>query len=227
LQVDKTPERSFEDKRQNSYQYPRATVDLGYYQNGSVQKLQGFSSNKRTTFQKYKMKPGIYIAKVVVDYNPSWENEFDVNLAVYAQYPCEVKLATPQQAAALAGRQVSWTGEEDTKQQWNNQGAYGWDSNKGWGSGGLGGDPWGSGGGGNNGWGNQGGGGKNNGWGNEGGNNNNGWGNQGGGNNNGWGNQGGGGNNNGWGNEGGNNNGWGIQGGGGGNNNGWGNSNGW
>lgn len=72
LQVDKTPERSFEDKRQNSYQYPRATVDLGYYQNGSVQKLQGFSSNKRTTFQKYRMKPGIYIAKVVVDFNPTW-----------------------------------------------------------------------------------------------------------------------------------------------------------
>jgi len=73
LQIDKTPERSFEDKRQSAYQYPRATVDLGYWQNGSVQKLQGFSSNKRTTFQKYRMKPGLYIVKVLVDYNPSWE----------------------------------------------------------------------------------------------------------------------------------------------------------
>ena len=73
LQVDKTPERSFEDKLQNSYRYPKATVELGYYNGGSCQKLQGFSSTKRTTFQKYNMRPGIYIAKVTVDFEAKWE----------------------------------------------------------------------------------------------------------------------------------------------------------
>ena len=97
---------------QNSYRYPNAKVDLGFWNNGQVQKLQGFSSSKRTTFQKYNMRPGTYIAKVVMDFDPKWEKEYDVNLAVYAQYPCEVKLATPEQATALAGHQTSWTGQE-------------------------------------------------------------------------------------------------------------------
>ena len=34
------------------------------------------------------MKPGLYIAKVLVDFDPKWDKEFDVNLAVYAQFPC-------------------------------------------------------------------------------------------------------------------------------------------
>jgi hypothetical protein len=88
LQVDKTPERSFEDKLQNSYRYPNAKVDLGFYNGGQCQKLQGFSSGKRTTFQKYNMRPGTYIVKVTMDFDDKWEKEHDVNLAVYAQFPC-------------------------------------------------------------------------------------------------------------------------------------------
>lgn len=41
LQVDKTPERSFEDKLQNAYNYPTAIIELGYLNNGNIQKLQG------------------------------------------------------------------------------------------------------------------------------------------------------------------------------------------
>lgn len=29
------------------------------------------------------MSPGVYIAKVLVDFDPQWDKEFDVNLAVY------------------------------------------------------------------------------------------------------------------------------------------------
>lgn len=68
LQVDKTPERSFEDKKQNSYRYPLATVELGVLTGGSCQKLKGFGDSKRTTFQKYNMRPGTYIAKVKLDF---------------------------------------------------------------------------------------------------------------------------------------------------------------
>lgn len=42
FQVDKTPERSFEDKLQNEYNYPRATVDVGIQNGGSVQKIKKF-----------------------------------------------------------------------------------------------------------------------------------------------------------------------------------------
>jgi hypothetical protein len=73
LQVDKTPERSFEDSRQQSYNYPRATVDLGILNGNNIQKLQGFTSNNRTTQQKYNLKPGTYIAKVVIDFDSQFE----------------------------------------------------------------------------------------------------------------------------------------------------------
>ena len=36
IQVDKTPERSFEDSRQNAYRYPRANVELGIYNEGNI-----------------------------------------------------------------------------------------------------------------------------------------------------------------------------------------------
>lgn len=29
------------------------------------------------------MQPGTYIGKVMVDFDPKWDKEFDVNLAVY------------------------------------------------------------------------------------------------------------------------------------------------
>lgn len=67
--------------------------------------------------------------KVLINFDPKWEKEYDVNLAVYAQYPCIVKLATTQQAVALEGRQVNWTGQEDpgeNQHTWNNQGAWGY-----------------------------------------------------------------------------------------------------
>jgi hypothetical protein len=39
---------------------------------GSIQKLQGFQNNKRTTFQKYNMKAGTYIVKVRIEFDPNW-----------------------------------------------------------------------------------------------------------------------------------------------------------
>jgi hypothetical protein len=73
LQVDKTPERSFEDKLQNAYNYPTAIIELGNLNNGNIQKLQGIQSNSRTTQQKYKMQAGTYIVKVLVNFDSQWE----------------------------------------------------------------------------------------------------------------------------------------------------------
>jgi hypothetical protein len=113
LQVDKTPERSFEDKLQESYNYPRATVELGLVSGGSTQKLEGFASSQRTTQKKYRLQPGTYIVKVLVDFDPKYEKDYDVNLAVYAEFPCVISLANGQEASKFAGKNVSWTGQEE------------------------------------------------------------------------------------------------------------------
>lgn len=110
MQIDKTPERSFEDKRQSSYRYPSAYVDIGLINAGKMEKLQGFQSAERTTQQKYGMKVGTYIVKVRMDFDPNFEKDFDVNLAIYSEFPCIINLATKQEAALLAGKPVNWTG---------------------------------------------------------------------------------------------------------------------
>ena len=74
---------------------------MASFQNGKMQKLQGFQSNARTSFQRYKMNPGIYIVKVIMLFNAQFEKDFDVNLAVYGQYPCLISLSTNQQACAF------------------------------------------------------------------------------------------------------------------------------
>jgi hypothetical protein len=50
--------------------------------------------------------------KVRVDFNPQWEKDYDVNLAIYAQYPCVITFASNQEATILAGRAVNWSGVE-------------------------------------------------------------------------------------------------------------------
>ncbi len=87
--------------------------------------MQGFASSSRTTFQKYKMQPGVFITKVTMDFNPAYEKDFDVNLAVYAEFPCKVSLASNQEASALAGTQVSWTGQEEAAGEWHTLAGYG------------------------------------------------------------------------------------------------------
>ncbi len=100
-----------------------------------MQKLQGFQSDERTTQQKYGMKVGTYIVKVRIDFDPNFEKDFEVNLAIYSEFPCIINLATKQEAALLAGKPVNWTGEEPTKKtgSWNSLGAYGFSEDKGWG----------------------------------------------------------------------------------------------
>jgi hypothetical protein len=40
---------------------------------------------------------------VRVHYDAQFEEDFEVNLAVYATYPCEIALATAYEAVAFAG----------------------------------------------------------------------------------------------------------------------------
>ena len=118
-----------------------------------------------------------------MDFDPRWETEYDVNLAVYAEFACDIQIATRSEVVAFTGNpNVQWNPPQDSSHSWNNMGNSAYNpGNSGWGNEND-----------NNGWGNN----NDNGWGNNNNNNNN---------NNGWGNN----NDNGWGNNNNNNNGWG------------------
>lgn len=228
--VDKTPERIYPEKYQEIFRYPDAIFEIGRVEGNSVKKYQGLRSARRTLFKKETLSPGTYIAFVKIQYDPDFEDQYDVNLAVYSETPCNVQLASREEAVLYSGDpDVKWTGEDlSTNQPWNSQGNVQQNGNNNFSKG----SGWGQQGqqGGNSGWGQQQQG--DNGWGNQGGNQgawggqqggNSGWGGQGG-NQGGWGGQqqqggwGGqqGGHQGGWGGQGGNQGGWGGQG-----NNGW------
>lgn len=57
---------------------------------GKIEYIRGFADKERTTQKKYLFPPGIYIAYVLINFDPKFEKEFDVNLAIYADYPCIV-----------------------------------------------------------------------------------------------------------------------------------------
>jgi hypothetical protein len=216
--VDKTPERALEDSRQNQFTYPLAEIEIGKLNGNSVVGKKGTNSRRRTLYYDIDVEAGVYVVFVRIHYDPQFEKDFDVNLAIYAEYPCEIALATAAEADNFAGRNVNWAGQEAKScGAWNDLAGYGAlatqinggmqnNNGGGWGeqqnnNGGWGVQP--NNNGGNGGWGNQPS--NNGGWGTEPNNNGGGWGNQQGGSNEGWGsnnNQG----NNGWGNQ--NNNGW-------------------
>jgi hypothetical protein len=68
-------------------------VELGLINSRNIERLKGFADKRRTTEKKYRLSPGVYIVKVLMDFDPKFEKDFDVNLAVYADYPCIVELA--------------------------------------------------------------------------------------------------------------------------------------
>jgi len=59
------------------------------------------------------IEAGQYIVFVRIHYEKAFEKDFDVNLAIYAEYPCEIALATAQEADLLAGRNVDWNPQEE------------------------------------------------------------------------------------------------------------------
>jgi hypothetical protein len=54
----------------------------------SVVGKRGTNSRKRTLYYDIDVEAGQYIAFVRVQYDRNFEKDFDVNLAIYAEFPC-------------------------------------------------------------------------------------------------------------------------------------------
>ena len=65
--------------------------------------MQGFRSGRRTLYKKEQLNPGTYVAKVTIDYDGEFENDFDVNLAIYASTACNIRLASHEEAVIFTG----------------------------------------------------------------------------------------------------------------------------
>lgn len=164
--VDKTPERILEDSRQSAFRYPIAEIEIGRHQGGEVADKKSGNSRRRTLYKDWDLDAGEYIVFVKVHYDAQYEKDYDVNLAIYAEFPCEICLASRDEAIAFSQDEgVQWEGEEqENSGNWNNMNGWGNEGNEG------------NEGNGNQGWGEQPP--NNDGWGEQPPNNNDGWGEQ-------------------------------------------------
>lgn len=53
--------------------------------------------------------PGTYVAWIKISYDPNYEKDFEVTLAVYSEYPCSIRLSTREEAIKFSGdADVEW-----------------------------------------------------------------------------------------------------------------------
>ena len=71
-----------------------AEIEIGQLNGNAVFGKRGTNSRKRTLYYDIDLDAGVYIAYVRVHYEKQFEKDFDVNLAIYAEFPCEITLAT-------------------------------------------------------------------------------------------------------------------------------------
>jgi hypothetical protein len=71
--------------------------------------LQGKISHRRTLYKKYDLTAGTYVAWVKIRFDPKYEKDFDVTLAVYSEYACGIDIATKKEAIYFSGNtNVDW-----------------------------------------------------------------------------------------------------------------------
>ena len=59
-----------------------------------------------------------------IDYDSRFEKNYDVNLAIYAEYACDIEIATRNEAVAFTGNpNVQWNPPKTVEEgPWNNLG---------------------------------------------------------------------------------------------------------
>lgn len=98
LQVNQIPERTFEDKLQENYNYASATLILGRVTGpNQYQWYEGTQSAFRTLFKKHRLPPGQYVVFSKIFFDQKYEKDFEVTLAIYGDGPCRITAAQPQE----------------------------------------------------------------------------------------------------------------------------------
>lgn len=78
--------------------------------------LESYKNKKRVMYKSYKLTPGDYVAYVKIDFNPKYEEDFEVNLAVYSDFTCGITIATRDSAFKFTGnKNVDWDGVKKKK----------------------------------------------------------------------------------------------------------------
>lgn len=90
LQINQTPGRVYPQKYQKGYKYVTTTLLIGRVEGNNVEYYEGSQSAYRTLFKKHTLKPGEYVVFTKIYFNQKYEMDYEVTLAVYGDYVCQV-----------------------------------------------------------------------------------------------------------------------------------------
>ena len=60
---------------------------------GYIRRMVQLTSNSRALYHANVVAPGIYVCYVQINFDPKFEKVFDINLAIYGDFPCELRLS--------------------------------------------------------------------------------------------------------------------------------------
>jgi hypothetical protein len=90
FQINQTPDRAYQQKHQKKYKYVTATLLIGRIEGKYIEYFEGSQSAYRTLFKKHKLPPGEYIVFAKIYYDERFEIDYELTLAIYGDYVCEV-----------------------------------------------------------------------------------------------------------------------------------------
>ncbi len=61
---------------------------------GYLKRITSMEQNSRTSFYISDFEVGFYICFVRIDFDPTFEKDFDVNLAIYGDYASNIEFAS-------------------------------------------------------------------------------------------------------------------------------------
>ena len=92
FQINQTDSRCYTEEERKVYRYVNSTLKFAkVLGNDEYEELEGISETKRTLFKKHYLQPGEYMVWGRIQYNKTYEKDYDLTLAVYADYVCEVQ----------------------------------------------------------------------------------------------------------------------------------------
>lgn len=90
FQLNQTPDRAYQEQHQKMYKYQPATLLIGRVEGKLIEYYEGSQSAYRTLFKKHRLPPGEYIVFAKIAFNEQFEMDYEVTLAIYGDYVCEV-----------------------------------------------------------------------------------------------------------------------------------------
>ena len=98
------------------YKYPKSWLDLGKIEIGCTKRFMGFATKRRSLFKKYPLTPGVYVSWIKIDFDERFEKDFEVNLAIYSEYPCKINVAQRNDVIDFTGNpNIEWKVEKSKK----------------------------------------------------------------------------------------------------------------